>query len=58
MEEFEDGDDLAGVFQPPCDFYNNHYISAVDFIPLFSICVLEKRLVYVLQVDCGTVDAL
>lgn len=48
MEEFEDGDDLARVLKLPCSFYNNHYVSVVDFIPLFSICVLEKRLVYVL----------
>ena len=44
MEEFEDGDDRVGVFQPPCAFCNIYYIIFVDFILFFSICVLGRDL--------------
>jgi len=42
MEEFHDGEDLAGVFQPTYVFYNNHYNSVVALFLLFSICVWRK----------------
>ena len=32
--------------------------STLYILILFSLCVLEERLVYVFQVDCGTIDAL
>lgn len=57
MEEFEDGDELAGVFLAPMWF-----LQATPSVmwPMFlvSLCVFEERLFYLLQVDWGTVYSL